>query len=88
MAGLIIGMITRTALGHTGRPLVAGRVELAMYLLVQGAALARLAAALGLPGLHMGALLLAAACWTGAFLFYVGVYGPYLTRARIDGREG
>ena len=31
MGGLIIGMMTRTALGHTGRLLKAGRAELAMF---------------------------------------------------------
>jgi uncharacterized protein involved in response to NO len=35
MAGLIMGMITRTALGHTGRPLRAVRGETMMYLLIQ-----------------------------------------------------
>src|SRR5690606_26111418 len=30
VGGLIIGMITRTALGHTGRPLVAGAAEATM----------------------------------------------------------
>ena len=33
-AGLIIGMITRTASGHTGRPLKVSRLEVAAYLLV------------------------------------------------------
>ena len=39
--GLIIGMITRTALGHTGRMLIAGRIETAAYALVLIAALVR-----------------------------------------------
>lgn len=86
MAGLIVGMITRTALGHTGRALQAGRVELVMYLLVQAGALIRVLAAAGIGASWM--LAAAAACWTGAFLLYVAVYGRYLLRARVDGREG
>ena len=34
MGGLIIGMITRTALGHTGRPVRASRLEVAAYTLI------------------------------------------------------
>jgi uncharacterized protein involved in response to NO len=85
-AGLIVGMITRTALGHTGRELKAGRAESAMYLLIQAGAVARLAAALGLAnGL---ALVVAAVCWSAAFILYLAVYGRYLMAPRIDGREG
>ncbi|GIZ51680.1 NnrS family protein [Noviherbaspirillum aridicola] len=86
MAGLIIGMITRTALGHTGRALKSGPVELLMYLLIQAGALVRVLAAAGVGGQAM--LGVAALCWSAAFLLYVAVYGPYLLRARIDGREG
>lgn len=88
MAGLIIGMITRTALGHTGRPLNAGRSELIMYLLIQAGVIARFMASAGAFELRSPMLLVAAACWSIAFVLYVAVYGPYLLRPRIDGREG
>jgi uncharacterized protein involved in response to NO len=88
MAGLIVGMITRTALGHTGRLLQAGRADTAMYVAIQLGVLARLAA--GLPGAPWrDALLVAAgACWSMAFLAYVAIYAPRLWQARVDGREG
>jgi len=87
MAGLILGMITRTALGHTGRPLKAGRAERCMFVLIQASALTRVLAALGLDS---QALLLAisGACWAVAFLAYVAVYLPYLRSARLDGKAG
>jgi uncharacterized protein involved in response to NO len=88
MAGLIIGMITRTALGHTGRPLNAGKAELVMYLLVQGGVAARFAAAIEAFGVRNAALVVAATCWSAAFVLYVAIYGPYLLTARVDGREG
>lgn len=88
MAGLIIGMMTRTALGHTGRPLKAGHAELAMYVLIQVGAVARLAAALDTVGMRDAGLIVATVCWSLAFLLYVIVYGPYLFRPRLDGREG
>ena len=86
MAGLIIGMITRTALGHTGRQLVAGNSEIAMYVLVQAGVVARLLAAANVMRSEM--LLAATACWSVAFVLYVVVYTPYLLAPRVDGREG
>jgi uncharacterized protein involved in response to NO len=88
LAGLILGMITRTALGHTGRMLTAGRSETAMYALLQAGVLLRLVAALGSGGVRNATLIGAAACWSTAFALYVIVYGPRLAQARIDGREG
>jgi uncharacterized protein involved in response to NO len=87
LAGLIMGMITRTALGHTGRALRAGRAELAMFVLVQAAVVLRFGAAV-LPAWRDAGLVLATVCWSAAFLVYLAVYVPYLTAARIDGREG
>ena len=88
MGGLIIGMITRTTLGHTGRLLKAGKAETAMYLLLQAGVLARLAAALGGAGMREWGLVAATACWSLAFALFCIVYGPYLIRPRVDGREG
>ena len=47
--GLIIGMVTRTARGHTGRPLRVSRLEVAAYLLVAGAAVLRVVLPLVAP---------------------------------------
>lgn len=88
MAGLILGMMTRTALGHTGRPLKAGRAEVAMYVLIQLGALARVYAAIDQSGWREPALALAAVCWSCAFLLYAVVYAPYLCRPRLDGKDG
>ena len=88
MAGLILGMMTRTTLGHTGRQLKAGGKEVTMYVLIQIGVIARFCAAINTTGLRDGALLVAAASWTAAFVFFLIVYGPYLYRARIDGKEG
>jgi uncharacterized protein involved in response to NO len=87
LAGLIMGMITRTALGHTGRALKAGRGECWMFALVQAAVVLRFAAAV-LPAWRTAGLVLATACWSAAFLTYLAVYVPYLTHARADGRAG
>jgi uncharacterized protein involved in response to NO len=88
MAGLIIGMMTRTTLGHTGRPLKAGAAETAMFWLIQLGALARLCAAVGPVAAREACLVGAALAWSLAFSLYVIVYGRYLWQVRIDGKEG
>jgi uncharacterized protein involved in response to NO len=88
MSGLIMGMITRTALGHTGRMLRAGRAECFMYLSLQTGAIARLCANIVPAGMRDFLLLGSALAWSAAFLLYLAVYAPYLSQARIDGREG
>jgi uncharacterized protein involved in response to NO len=88
LGGMVIGMITRTALGHTGRALAVGRLEIAAYLMVHGAALARVLAGL-LPELGYAGLVAAAAwLWAGAFVLYFALYLPRLLRPRVDGRPG
>ncbi len=86
--GLIIGMVTRTALGHTGRMLVAGKVETGAYCLVQLAAVARVLSLVAFPGLVIYGIHLAATLWTLAFALYFVRYLPWLIRARPDGRAG
>jgi uncharacterized protein involved in response to NO len=85
---LVIGMITRTALGHTGRDLIVGWGERTAYLLVTAAALLRVLTLTVLPGLAFAGMLLAAACWITAFLIYALRYGPWLLRTRVDGQPG
>lgn len=87
MGGMILGMITRTALGHTGRPLVAGWPETAAYLLVHLAAVARLLAVL-LPDGPVNWLSMAGHGWMAAFLLYMVAYVPRLVTSRVDGRPG
>ena len=85
-SGLIIGMITRTARGHTGRSLQAGKAETSAYALVMAAALLR--SLLPIFGLQSLALLGAAMAWSSAFVIYLYVYTPWLLAARVDGRDG
>lgn len=88
MAGLIVGMITRTTLGHTGRKLAAGRAEVVMYACIQAGAVVRVAAGMAAPEWRAGLLMGSGALWTLSFALLLFVYAPYLWRARIDGKEG
>jgi uncharacterized protein involved in response to NO len=86
--GLTLGMMTRTALGHTGRKLGSGRVEATAYVLVQCAAAARILTLAALPAAAVAGIHVAAAAWSVAFLLYFARYLPWLIRARADGQSG
>jgi len=86
--GLIIGMITRTALGHTGRMIVVGRIEIAAYALVQVAAVVRVLTVAAIPVAVTAGIHIAATLWALAFLLYLWRYLPWLIRPRIDGQPG
>ncbi|HEV6965841.1 NnrS family protein [Roseateles sp.] len=88
IGGLVIGMVTRTARGHTGRPLKADGFETACYVLVLLAALVRVALPLAAPALTMPAVLASAALWSAGFGLYAVRYWPVLSRPRVDGRPG
>ena len=77
---MTLAVMTRASLGHTGRPLEATRSIQFIYFAVFTAAIARLVAAFGLlrdPMLHF-----AATAWVLAFVVFVAVYAPLLTKAR------
>ena len=85
--GLVIGMLTRTARGHTGRTLLASRAEVTAYVLVMAAAVLRVAAALE-PHWWTVAVCAAGTCWIAAFTFYLWRFAPWLVAARLDGKDG
>ena len=84
MGGLMLGMMTRSALGHTGRPLAAGRAELGAYVLVHLGAAARVFGPLAGAGAEPHAQAASAVLWSGAFALFLAAYWPVLTRPRID----
>ncbi len=88
--GLIIGMITRTARGHTGRPLRVSKAEVAAYALVLAAALLRVIVPVIAPHAvpYAVPLIAAAIAWCGAFALYLWVFTPWLLSARLDGKDG
>lgn len=86
MAGfsvLIIGMATRTAMGHLGRPLRADRSMVLSYALVILAALLRLAALMP-TGAAAGLLHASACAWALGFGLYLWRFFPWMIRPRAD----
>jgi uncharacterized protein involved in response to NO len=88
IGGLTLGMMTRTARGHTARPLVAGAAETSAYLLVQLAAVARVLVPLAIPAAYLAATLVSALFWFAAFAAFTVAYVPILSRPRLDGQPG
>ena len=86
--GLIIGMVTRTARGHTGRRLRASKAEVLAYALVMAAAMLRVVLPILAPQWFVQALLAAALAWSAAFAIYLVIYTPWLTTTRLDGKDG
>jgi uncharacterized protein involved in response to NO len=85
---LIMGMITRTALGHTGRILAVGAIETGAYFLVQCAAVTRVLTLVALPVAALAGIQIAASAWSVAFLLYLWRYAPWLMQSRADGQSG
>jgi len=88
MGGAIIAMVTRTALGHTGRMLVAKRSEVASYCLMMAAAVLRVFGPLAAPGVTSVWLDASGACWCLSLLVYLIKYAPFLITPRVDGKPG
>lgn len=84
MATLILAVMSRATLGHTGRPLAAGPATVAIYALVTAGALLRVFAPLVLDNPFAG-LELAALLWGGAFALFAAVYAPLLFTPRKGG---
>lgn len=87
MGTLILGIMTRVALGHTGRPLTLPPLGVVIYLAITLGAVARVLAALQSIDYRAG-LFIAAFGWTLAFSLFVFIYWPILSQPRADGRPG
>lgn len=83
-----IGMMTRTAKGHTGRPLVATPAEIVAFVLIEAAAGIRVFGGLAVPSQYATVVAVSALCFASAFALYAVLYWPILTRPRVDGKPG
>ena len=79
----ILAVMTRAALGHTGRPLVVARsIDVAYFLVPVAAALRVAAPSIQAPGNEIG-IIVAGVIWASAFAMFTIVYWPILTRPSI-----
>ena len=84
-SSLLMAMVTRVSCGHTGRMLAADTLTWYLFLLLQVAAVARIAAE-RLPWSHAYAC--AALLFAASFVPWVIKYAPLYWRPRADGRPG
>jgi uncharacterized protein involved in response to NO len=87
IGALTLGMMARTARGHTGRPIEASRLMTAAFAIINLAAVVRVFGPAAFPDAHP-LIGISALLWALAFLLYLIEFAPILTSARIDGRPG
>lgn len=84
---MILAVMSRAALGHTGRPLIVDPLITLAYLLLSAAAAVRVFGV----ALHLRytvVILWSALLWSTAFALYLVIYAPILWSPRIDGKPG
>jgi len=86
MGAMTLAVMTRASLGHTGRVRHADRLTVTIYLLVNVGALLRIFTPnFDTPtNLTYTMLGLSALSWSGAYLLFAVIYGPFLVRPSLD----
>lgn len=88
MGGMILAVMTRAALGHTGRALVVSRFIVAAYVLHTVSVVLRVFGPTLLPLPYALVVTVAGVAWVLAWLLFVIVYAPILLLPRVDGKPG
>ena len=88
MGSMILSMMARVSLGHSGRLLQPKQIMGWAFLLVALAGISRTLLIWLLPAHTFSLLWLGIVCWVLAYACYVLVYFPVLTTPRADGRPG
>ncbi len=84
---MILAMMTRVSLGHTGRPLkLAAIIPVAYVAVLLSGILRTLGDVVGLPATVVYDI--SGTAWIIGFGIFVVIYWPILTRPRIDGKPG
>ncbi|HHJ81065.1 MAG TPA: NnrS family protein [Candidatus Tenderia electrophaga] len=88
IAVLCLGMMSRVALGHTGRMLMPAASMGWAFAFINLAMVARVLLPMIVPAWIIPATIASAGLWLLAFALFVHVYWPVLSRARVDGQPG
>jgi uncharacterized protein involved in response to NO len=85
---MILAVMSRASLGHTGRPLVVSRaIAIAYFILTAGTGVRVFGVAL-MPTHYLLAVTVAGLAWEIAFGIFVAAYAPILWAPRADGKPG
>ncbi len=79
---MILAVMPRVTLGHTGRDLTAKRMTVSIFVLINTAGFIRVAASWK-PHDMVFLLVLSGACWIAAFALFEVVYGPMLLTRQL-----
>jgi len=85
---MILAVMSRASLGHTGRPLVVSRTTALAYLLLTFGVLVRVFGPSLFTWGYMATIQLAGSLWVAAFLLFSLGYTPILLSPRADGKPG
>lgn len=80
---MVVAVMTRVSLGHTGRPLHASRTTALIYVLISAAVLCRIVAAF-VASAYVALLVGSAIFWSASFILFAAEYGPILTAPRVS----
>jgi len=87
-ATMILAVMTRASLGHTGRPLAVSRAIAAAYLLLTLSAALRVFGVALFPERYLLTVTMSGLAWVLCFGIFVVVYAPILWSPRADGKPG
>jgi len=85
---MILAIMSRATLGHTGRELVAPGLVVIAYYLIGAAALMRVFGPVLFAQAWRFWMIASGSLWSLAFILFVVVYAPILCSPRADGRAG
>jgi uncharacterized protein involved in response to NO len=85
---MVLAVMTRASLGHTGRALEAGRGTVVAYLLVTLGAVLRVAAPLLGGAAEQPLIGVSGATWAAGYLVFAACYAPILLMPRAPGPAG
>lgn len=86
IAGMILSMMSRVSLGHTGRPLHLNSTMAISFVFVFLAGLIRMLAPQSSEPMFF--IMLSGGLWVTSFMLFLHFYFPILTKPRLDGRLG
>lgn len=88
MGSMMLAMMTRSSLGHTGRKITAGWAETGMFVLISTGAAIRIFGPLALPDYYLLEIGLSGLFWMAAFALFSLRYWSILTRPRASRHVG
>ena len=86
ISSLMLAMMARSALGHTGHALKAGPIEITAFMLIQLAAVVRVVIGFIDAQFYQWGVIISGILWIAGFFIFLIRYYPILIRPRVDGK--